>query len=221
MEHDPGEQWDKALTESLARQGSTTTSPRSASKALSLSAEPKKIIASEKNRTVAKIPESLRAAIRSLVKGDSPWPLFVHGPAGTGKTCAALCLLDYVQQSEVFASGYYTTSGLCETVIRSQAGRLDWYCEGRGGIIWPEKFWEHFAGLRLAVLDEIGSRERVSDHHYECVKRVIDDRSGQPLILLSNLTLAQIAQVYDDRLASRMAGGTVLKLEGPDMRLQR
>src|SRR5262249_12878111 len=81
--------------------------------------------------------------------------------------------------------------------------------------------WERIANAPLIVLDEIGSKERVSDHHYETVKGVLDKRHGRPLICISNLNLDEIKNVYDDRIASRLAAGTVFELLGEDRRLFR
>jgi DNA replication protein DnaC len=151
------------------------------------------------------------------VAGEAPWPFFCHGPAGTGKTCAALCLLDHL------AGGgeYHTAASLAELLAQAQQGRLTWYREGYGGTVWPEKVWEGVRRECLVVLDELGAREKVSDHQYECVKRLLDERQGRPLVALSNLDLQALARVYDDRIASRLAAGTVLRLEGEDRRLAR
>jgi DNA replication protein DnaC len=139
--------------------------------------------------------------------------MFLHGPPGTGKTCAALCLLD-------FAGGeYYTVSGLHDLLIRAQHGRLEWSRCGHGGTIWPETIWAKLARAPLVVLDELGCRERVSDAHYETVKRCIDERHNRAFIVISNLTLADVASVYDNRIFSRLGAGTVLELAGKDRRL--
>src|SRR5437868_6300640 len=53
-------------------------------------------------RSADLIDKDLRATINRLINGNEPWPLFLHGPAGTGKTAAALCLMD-------FAGGRYFT----------------------------------------------------------------------------------------------------------------
>jgi hypothetical protein len=74
-------------------------------------------------------------------------------------------------------------------------------------------------GSSLVVLDELGSRANVTDTHYECVQRVLDMREGQPLILISNKSIAEIGSLYDARIASRCEAGTVVKLEGRDRRL--
>lgn len=141
--------------------------------------------------------------------------MYLYGPAGCGKTCAALALLDHT----VGKGLYYTVASLLAEYIQSQQGRLDWYREGRGGIIWPEQWWAQIYDAALVVLDELGCREHVSDAHYECVKRVIDERLGRPLILISNHDLQTIARIYDDRVFSRIASGTVFHLNGEDRRL--
>jgi DNA replication protein DnaC len=164
-------------------------------------------------RTLAEIDPNLRQAIRQLVAGELAWPLFLCGPCGVGKTCAALCLLDHA------GGEYHTVRGLCDLLIQAQQGRLEWSREGRGGILWPEKLWARLAGAPLVVLDELGGRERVSDHHYEAVKTLVDERHGKPFVVLSNLPLSAIAGLYDDRLFSRLGAGTVVALEGEDRRI--
>lgn len=82
-----------------------------------------------------------------------------------------------------------------------------------------ENLWTELAESNLVVLDEIGGRERVSDHHYETVKRILDDREGRPLICLSNLDAARLAAIYDDRIVSRLMAGTTVILSGRDRRL--
>jgi hypothetical protein len=163
---------------------------------------------------VGQIPPPLRAAIRALVGGKSPWPLLLHGPAGTGKTCAALALLDHG------GGEYFTAWGLAEAAIQSQQGRMR-RCDGAGDgyTVYPDEFWRQVGEEPLVVLDELGCRERVSDHHYECVRRLLDERIGLPLVAISNLPLSRLAQVYDDRVASRLGAGTVVGLGGEDRRL--
>lgn len=144
--------------------------------------------------------------------GKLPWPLFLHGPAGTGKTCTGLCLLD-------FAGGeFYTVAGLCSTLIQAQQGRLEWSHEGRGGNLWPEQVWDRIAKAPLLVLDDLGGRDKVTDAHYETVKTAIDERHGKPFVVTSNLSLKKISALYDERIFSRLSAGTVLHLEGQDRR---
>jgi len=213
---DNGTLWDEIVQAASRRRPEST--PAAATTALELVPEVATRAESRhyprQPRSVALIAPPLRQAIRECVAGAAPWPLFVGGPCGTGKTCAALALLDHVPGGQ-----YHTAGGLCELLVRAQQGRLESYHEGRGGTVWPEHLWRGLAKAPLVVLDELGGRERVSDHHYDAVKRLLDERHGLPLVLLSNHDLAALARLYDDRIASRIGGGTVAALGGPDRRL--
>ncbi len=167
-------------------------------------------------RTVARIDPRLRANLQRLIRAELPWPLFLHGPAGSGKTCAALALLDHC-----VTGAYVTATELAEQVTQAQQGRLTWQGEpGYAGTLWPEMLWESLSRKKLVVLDELGTRDQSpSDHHYECVKRLLDLRQGKPLIAISNLGLERIEALYDDRIASRLAAGTVIRLDAQDRRL--
>jgi DNA replication protein DnaC len=171
----------------------------------------------EKDRDVDMIPQALRRAIRECVKGDRRWPLFVRGAPGRGKTCAALLLLDH-------AGGFYVTaSSLADWVNAAAFGRLEWstlQLADNVGKPDPTRLWTVLAKTSLVVLDDIGTREKVSDAHYETIKRLLDEREKRPLMVLSNLSLDELAALYDDRIASRLASGTCLELAGEDRRLE-
>ena len=215
MDENPGAMWKEIVAGSLSQSSSLPLSRRNKSANVKLSLfkrpAPKHLLG--KTRNVAMIQEPLRKVIHEVIAGEAPWPLVLTGEAGTGKTCAALCLLDHA------GGDYYTTAGLCETLIRSQQGRLEWNQEGRGGTIYPEMLWSRIAGQRLIVLDELGCREKVSDAHYDAVKRMIDERDCKPFIVISNLSLKQIGERYDGRIFSRLAAGTVENVTGEDRRL--
>lgn len=159
-------------------------------------------------RDRARIPRALVVALRDCSDGRSPWPLFVYGPAGVGKTCAGLYLADRVARGSV---GFTDFAGLCGRMADAKNGR---------DTLTAEQLWRQWAGHGLCVLDEIGLRDAVSDHVYEVAQRAIDLRAGKPLLVLSNLDLNALAKVFDDRVASRLASGTVVHVDGPDQRLR-
>lgn len=165
-------------------------------------------------RSLGLVDAGLLAKLRGLVGGELRWPLFLHGGAGGGKTCAGLALLDHA------GGEYYTVPTLCDTMIRAQQGRLEWYREGHGGTLYPEDVWAKIEAATLAVLDELGTRQNVSDHAYEVTKQFIDLRQGKPLIAISNLDLDQIEKLFDSRIASRLAAGVIVHLRAPDRRLE-
>ncbi len=153
---------------------------------------------------------SLRKTIRLLAAGKSPWPLFLWGEPGTGKSCAALCLLDR-------AGGFYFTAGtLAEEVLMVNKGEAQY---PSGQRLTPLGFWREIMSTALVVIDEVGTRSKVGDWQYDCLKRVLDAREGMPLVVIANHSLADVASLYDDRVASRLAAGTVHQLQGEDRRL--
>jgi hypothetical protein len=158
----------------------------------------------------------VRATINECTHGRAPWPLFLVGEAGRGKTCAALCVLD-------FSGGrYFTVPGLCDLLIQAQQGRLEQDVRGNlealPGKVWPEGIWQDIKSETLVVLDEIGCREKISDAHYDAVKRCIDTREGMPFIGISNVSLEKLAVIYDARIASRLSAGTIIEIGGQDRR---
>jgi DNA replication protein DnaC len=149
--------------------------------------------------------------LTDCIHGVRPWPVLMVGPAGTGKTCAALCLMDYVRDGRV----YRTTEAACGEIIKAQKGDLyagDYPVSETG-------WWDRWRKAGIVCLDEIGTREKASDFHYSVVKRAIDDRLNLPAIFISNLSLEQIRLVYDERISSRLGAGTVIHVGGKDRRL--
>lgn len=148
-------------------------------------------------RDEGQVGPKLRDAMRDLVHGDAPWPLFLYGDVGVGKTCAALCLCDRATSAD-----YWTARELHALAIGA-----------------PGPIWEWWSGSVLAVLDELGRREKESAPMCDTLQRCLDDRQGKPTIYIAQVGLDQIALAYDDRIASRLAAGTPYHLSGPDRRI--
>lgn len=171
----------------------------------------------DKSRSPGEIAPSLKATIRSLSLGEAPWPLFLFGFAGSGKTCAGLCIGDMA--SYRISSLFCDLPGLC--LILNQARTGGWWTTGYPPRVRSEPdVWREWAHAGIAVLDEIGARAVVSDHHFETLKRALDFREGKPAVYISNLDFAALTELYDDRITSRLASGTVVRLSG-DRRLDK
>ena len=81
--------------------------------------------------------------------------------------------------------------------------------------------WDAWRNAHLVVLDEVGARDKVSDHHRETIKYALDHRQGKPAVVISNhLTVTHFAGLYGDPIASRLASGTQAWLKG-DRRVDR
>lgn len=171
-------------------------------------------------REIGRVDRALVGILRRLVAGLAPWPLFLHGRAGTGKTMAALCLLDHCGDQQTLQHSpdtrYLTTPELCRMLAKADHGGVMLPC--RCHYLSPESLWERLAGERITVLDEIGARAVVSDHHYESLKRYTDCRDFKPAVYISNLSPERLVEIYDDRVASRLCAGTVFEAGGIDRR---
>ena len=163
-------------------------------------------------RVRGKIDSKLRATIQELADGSVRWPLLLLGEAGSGKTCAALCMID------LFGGWYVTLPELCALVIRAQQGELSW---SSGYRRFESDIWSAWRRARLVVVDEVGARTTVSDHHYETIKYALDIRQGKPAVFITNhLLVAVLAGLYGDPIGSRLGSGTQEWLKG-DRRVNR
>jgi DNA replication protein DnaC len=156
-------------------------------------------------RSMSLVDERLRECFRELVAGKRPWPLYLHGPAGTGKTRAILALCDFVADAS-----YTTLQEACDTVMAG--GQRAWKAPLFGNV--PALF----------AMDEIGTRFKVGDLEFSTILEAWEHRERRALgvaIWCSNLTPGDLNRTYDNRVASRLLSGTVFLLDGPDRRLQR
>ena len=138
----------------------------------------------------------LRSIFRSLAAGKAKWPLFLHGPTGTGKTCAVLAFSDFVK-----AALYFLAEELADAIMA-------------GGIV-----WQRIGECQLAICDEVGARERIGDLHYQAIKRFADLRDHRPAIYVSNCHPDALGKLYDDRIVSRVLCGTWYECQGEDRRM--
>lgn len=143
------------------------------------------------------------------------WPLYLWGKPGSGKTSVA---------------------GL---IYQEATGRPMWINAGKGfravasASAEPQPLWgygmiplrevEHWLELEersLVVLDDIALRDRVSEAQFEVMQEFLNRRQGKPTVITGNMSIEQIAKVYDDRVASRIAAGTLIEIDGDDKRLE-
>jgi len=145
-------------------------------------------------RVWAGVSPDLQTVLDRLLAGTAPWPLYLWGPIGTGKTRAALCACDRVDGGR-----YWTVSGVMDQM---QDRCAPWY---------------RLNDPALAVLDELGAH-RARDFEFDAVKEFLDWREDQPAIYISNHPPAKMREAYDDRIESRLQSGTVFELSGRDRR---
>ncbi len=176
----------------------------------------------DKERDIDLLDPDVRKVLRELAFGRRRWPAFFYGPAGTGKTCAALTLLDYAAgkcRYDTLGDIERTLIDFMRIVEVNGTPERAIFVPGFGNLWTETTWWRCWRDLDLVVVDEIGARKCVSDHQYLTLKRAIDGREGKPAVFISNLTPRRIAELYDDRIASRLGGGTVIPFVGNDRRL--
>lgn len=232
MSEDPAKAWDSLVSQCLTVNSPTTKRKPFGLMPLRLRKVPAREVLPGHERTIAAIAEPIRASIRKVIAGELPWPIVMYGKAGLGKTSAALCLIDvtepvidgYVDERPVYGAGpiYETAGELADKYRGAEMGTLQsggdrGRLETRGMSV--RRFNEGIESTPLLVVDELGCRDKVSDFHYETVKRAIDRRSGKPLVVISNLGPKDLAAVYDDRIVDRLWAGTVIEFSGKSRRI--
>lgn len=152
------------------------------------------------------VPPAIREAANAAWRMEAPWPLVLLGEAGAGKTCAALWMLNFVKTGAWFM----TMGGWCHRIAQAQWGTLQ---SASGYKLSDTEEWSTYSNAYLAVLDDIGARE-VSEHHHSTLMQSLEVRLSKRTVLTSNLTMEQLAAVYDDRIVSRLSAGTIVYVTG-------
>lgn len=165
------------------------------------------------------VPVSVRESFRSCCAAESPWPLLVWGDVGTGKTRFGLIVHDF------YSGMFMDFADLAAEYTALRRGELE---SEHSAIVLTtnvrkvhETEWiDALASPRVFIVDDIARRgDTQSETSRELLSRFLDRREGMPTILISNLGPIDLATAYDDRVGSRMCCGTVVKVEGSDMRI--
>jgi len=152
--------------------------------------------------------------------------LFITGGPGTGKTSLASALFrDFLPYTIV--PEHIDPRFKCDGAFSAIFIRVPWlFREIRAasqekGARGETTCIERYGRIRLAVFDDFGM-EKQSEWTVSTFADILEEREGEmlPTIVTSNLTVKEIWQV-EPRVASRLAGMRILKLEGPDRRLGR
>lgn len=156
--------------------------------------------------------EAARAVCRILVErwgtDLQPHPPFMYGATGRGKThLLALTGMELIRRRLVQVR-YWTAPDLLAAVRR----QID-----KGN---PDAFVYRESGVELLILDDLGA-EQQTDWGRDVIHRIVDrrDREQLPLMGATNIEHGLWADVFGDRVASRLAGCTsVVEVTGDDWR---
>jgi hypothetical protein len=171
------------------------------------------------------VPEPLRAVVRGLLAGARPWPLYLYGDSGVGKTSLALLLLDLCgpvppaagtrpERVRDWLAGYCEVRAVPGLKIDADKGRLPWSNAGSSG----EYAWHDLLGAvkraPLFAFDELGVGATTADFRLDAVLEVVGERCVNPVrpfVVTGNVGPDELARIYDNRVARRVAWGTVVR----------
>lgn len=140
--------------------------------------------------------------------------LYLWGGTGTGKTyLAAAILREYVKGAR--RTAYFRTVADLIRDIRATFDR-------DGGGDTEAELLDRYAGYGLLVFDDLGA-ENSTDFSTSTVLNLIDRRGngGKATVITSNMTLSEISDRLDPRIASRLSEGQAWHIPGPDRRRAR
>ena len=172
------------------------------------------------------VPDALRAVVRGLLCGARPWPLYLYGDSGVGKTSLALILLDLCGPHGVgddgspervrdWFVGYCDVRCVPGLKIDADKGRLLWSKRGddRGTYAWHHLL----AAVKRAplfVFDELGVGAATADFRLDAILEVVAERCVNPVrpfVVTGNVGPDELARIYDNRVARRVTWGTVVR----------
>ena len=128
------------------------------------------------------------------------FPIYIHGDTGRGKTCLA-ALMYRTAETPLWRR--------CDELLLSLA-------TSRG----EASYRTEMAKVSYAsclFLDDIGLR-RPTEPMQQIFFDVLELRKSKPTVITSNHTPETLAELYDDRISSRIFAGTIIALSGEDRR---
>lgn len=163
-----------------------------------------------------RIPDAVQMAVQHC-HHEHLWPLYLWGPTGSGKTCAAAVAFAVWRRTAT----WLTLTEMCDLLkgFNAATSQLIRTSDGQTVEVTLQGFWRRIESVDLVVIDEIGTRDATA-HRYDSLLRLLDARKGKPLILTGNLDpVTALAAVYDERIQSRIAAGVLVNFKGRDQRL--
>lgn len=144
-------------------------------------------------------PDRIQAAVKTVWQ-ERRFPLYIHGPTGTGKSCLAALVFSMLHQMPMWR--------------RADEFLIDIATKRNDG--WPA-LKEKIRHSPCLFLDDLGLRPP-TESMFHALFDVMELRANRPLVICSNKTLSQLAALYDDRIISRLSAGTQLLIDGEDRR---
>ena len=137
--------------------------------------------------------------------------LYLHGPAGTGKTYAMAALIRHFvyQGYKCMRMNFDDFRVVIRSTYSKAAEKTEWM------IIEPYKQAD-----KLFIEDLGLSSKAESEHAYHTLYSLLNTRQERnlPTYFSSNKDLAKIERAFDSRIVSRLRLALVVEMDGPDRR---
>ena len=133
---------------------------------------------------------------------------FFTGATGLGKTHLALAVLNKVTQNGF--SVYYSSAGsIVKKLEKERFGRAD------------ESVDDEIERSDLLIIDDLGA-EFSTAFSQAAINELVNNAilSGKPMIIISNLSRAELEEKYGQRLTSRLNCFEIIQFVGEDIRQQ-
>ena len=131
---------------------------------------------------------------------------FFSGGTGLGKTHLALAVFNKIS-SKGFNPYYATVGNVVKQLEKERFGRS------------VDSVEEDIERSDLLILDDLGA-EFSTPFAIAAVNELVNNAvlSGKPMIIISNLSKAQLEERYGQRLVSRLNGFEIIEFYGEDIR---
>lgn len=158
--------------------------------------------------------------ILGWLNSDGPGIITFSGKAGTGKTRMIFAIRRYLYIQVEDGAPKYSRDDL---PLFLSVPSLCKHLQALGREITEEEAYiKELSNMRnILILDDLGT-EKITDFIKQDLYMILNEREmwDRPTIISTNLTVKEINEKFDPRIASRIAGGTVLKFTGKDRRLK-
>ena len=150
--------------------------------------------------------EAVRKVVRQAIELRR-YPIYLHGPAGVGKSSLMRLVFDAARASEgVWAIWRRADEALYDLATSNGIDRAS------------QKALLHKCGHLF--LDDLGTRQP-SPQMYSDLFDLLEARARRPLWVTSNVSPEGLGHMgYDDRIYTRMLMGTVIEIQGDNQRVK-
>lgn len=148
------------------------------------------------------------------------WPLYIAGGAGVGKTCVAALLYQRCRRQPMWLRADDLLLALATGRSSKELMHVDSINEDGKlvrKLVTFGQYQRRLAEVPWLFLDDLGIRSP-TDAMRQYMFDLLEYRKGLPLVITSNLSPEGLAEMYDDRIISRLTAGTVLEIDGEDRR---